>query len=469
MCKNDKKVEKPVRATAVAGSFYPSKREELQNLVENLLTQAKTFPKRDVHAIIVPHAGYIFSGEVAATAYKTLHKKYKNIFLIGSSHHIDFNGVSLYNKGDYQTPLGRVKVNQEIVQNLISKSSKLSFNEDAHKKEHTLEVQLPFLQTIYKDDFQIVPIIVASSEIATFQSLANALEAYFNEENLFVISSDLSHYPTYDDAYRVDMHLLDSLKKNSPLAFLEAKVQNSDADIENLQTSACGWGSLLTLLYLTTNREYTYELLEYKNSGDTKFGEKDRVVGYGAVRVFKNTHFTLNEEEKKSLKEIAKLALYKAVIENERVVIDETITDKKLLQHLGAFVTLYYKGELRGCIGNFEPDRELYKTVIEMAISASRFDKRFEPIKKEELQDVEIEVSVLTPRKRIYSLDEIKVGRDGIFVEYGQKSGTYLPHVATQMQWNAEEFVQSCCEEKAGIEANNCKNAKLYTYEAIVF
>ncbi|ADN09007.1 AmmeMemoRadiSam system protein A [Sulfurimonas autotrophica] len=179
--------------------------------------------------------------------------------------------------------------------------------------------------------------------------------------------------------------------------------------------------------------------------------------------------FYLTDEEKKALKEIAKTALYEAVINNQKIALDESKLPDKFKLHLGAFVTLKENGMLRGCIGRFEPDEPLYKVIIDMAISASRYDTRFNPVTKEELDNIEIEISVLTPRKKVNSIDDVVVGKHGIYVEYGSTNGTYLPQVATDMGWDKEQFVRSCCVEKAGIAPEHCKDATLYVYEAIVF
>ena len=457
------------RTPAVAGSFYSSSETELQKSVQSALEGTKNFQNEDIQALVVPHAGYIYSAHVAATSYRTLHKTYKNIFIIGSSHHINFNGVSLYTKGDYITPLGKVKVNQQIVHALLLDNNFMQYKKEAHLKEHTIEVQLPFLQEIYGNDFKIVPIILATQELETIIKTADALQPYFNDENLFIISSDLSHYPNYNDAKKVDMRLLNALVTNSTENFVNAIIENEKSKTANLHTSACGWSSLLTLLYLTQNKDYNYELLEYQNSGDSKYADKEKVVGYGALRVFKTQNFTLSKRNKSQIKELVKLTLYDAVLENKKIDIDSQKLDKQLLQNMGSFVTLHLNGKLKGCIGRFEPKEPLYKTIIDMTISASRYDNRFSPVTKEELKDIKIEVSVLTPRQRVYSIKEIEVGKHGIYIEYGNKNGTYLPQVAKDMGWNAQEFVKSCCEDKAGISLQNCKDAKLYTYEAIVF
>ena len=455
------------RPCAVCGSFYSSDKAKLETEINLALHNASSFAKTDVNALIVPHAGYIYSGATAAVAYKTLHKKYKNIFIIGSSHHVNFDGISIYNKGDYLTPLGSVRTNKKIINELFTHKL-VTYKKEAHEKEHTIEVQLPFLQTIYEEkDLQIVPIIIASSELSTIESFANLLRPYFTDENLFIISTDLSHFPSYDDATMLDTELLRSISKNSKSHFIHSLKARENL-FKNLQTSACGWSSILTLLSLTQDQDYSYDLLEYKNSGDTKYGDKKRVVGYGAMKIYKKD-FSLNDTEKKELKEIAKLTLYEAVINNARAEIDTSKLSPKFKEHLGSFVTLYHKGQLKGCIGRFEPNQPLYEVVRDMSIAASRHDTRFAPITQEELKDISIEISVLTPRKRVKSFNAVEIGKHGIYVKYGEKNGTYLPHVATDMKWNKEEFFRSCCEDKAGISPQNCKDAEIYTYEAIVF
>ncbi|WP_415395976.1 AmmeMemoRadiSam system protein B [Sulfurimonas sp. CS5] len=458
-----------LRPAAVAGSFYTNNKSQLQTEIKTLLRNAKTFEQKNINALIVPHAGYVFCANVASTAYKTLNKRYKNIFLIGSSHYISFDGASIYNIGDYNTPLGNVKVNKTLATKLIENSQYFTFHKDAHKKEHTLEVQLPFLQTIYGKDINIIPIIIATSNLGTIKSIAKGLSPYFNDDNLFIISTDLSHYPTFDDANSVDKKTLDSLTKNNPQKFVEALAKNEDAKIEALQTSACGWSSLLTLLYITNNKPYKYEILEYKNSAHSKYGDKKKVVGYGAMRVYKSDEFFLTLKEKQELLNIANLSLYQAIANKKKLVVDESKISPKLKEHLGAFVTLHKNKILRGCIGTFGPDKPLYKVIVDMTIESALHDTRFKEVKQSELKDIKIEISVLTPRKKISSLDEIVIGKHGIYIKKGSKTGTYLPHVATEMKWDTKEFVGNCSEEKVGIGYNGYKDAELFIYEAIVF
>jgi AmmeMemoRadiSam system protein B/AmmeMemoRadiSam system protein A len=459
------------RECAVSGTFYSSDKESLKKELLELFSKTREFEKKDVKAIIVPHAGYIFSAKTAAVAYKTLNSSYKNVFIIGSSHHIDIDATSIYNLGNYKTPMGEVNVNNTIVDELMKNHELFKHDPNAHAKEHTLEVQLPFLQTLYKDKLNIIPIIVATNNFDTIKKIAKSLKPYFEDkDNLFVISTDLSHYPSYEDANKVDIKTLQAIETNNSQTFIDTMIAHENLSLKNFHTSACGWSSVLTLMELTNSKKYRYEVLAYMNSGDIKDANRDKVVGYGAIRIFQtDDEFHLSDDEKKELLYISKLALEEAVINQKRVQLDKNKISKKLKNSLGAFVTLYKNGELRGCIGRFEPDQPLYEVIIDTSISAAFHDNRFTQVTKDELKDITIEISVLTPRKQIYSIDDVIIPKHGIYVEQGTKTGTYLPHVAKQMNWNATEFVQSCVVDKAKIDPKDFDDVKLYIYEALVF
>ncbi|MCW8837125.1 MAG: AmmeMemoRadiSam system protein A [Thiovulaceae bacterium] len=180
-------------------------------------------------------------------------------------------------------------------------------------------------------------------------------------------------------------------------------------------------------------------------------------------------NFTLDEGEKNLLKKIARDTLYEAVINSKKFEVDATEFSPSLKINVGAFVTLYKNKQLRGCIGTFEPKEPLYEVIRNMSISSAFHDTRFNPVTEDELDDIEIEISVLTPRKKINSLDEIIIGKHGIYIQKGSRGGTYLPHVATQMGWNVEEFVKSCALEKAGIGLDKIQDADIFIYESIIF
>ena len=467
------------REPVVAGAFYPSDPSKLKDELSNLFSQAeKLKTTNEVLAIITPHAGYVYSGKVAASAYNQINseKEYKNIFIIASSHRVLFQGASIYNQGDYITPLGKVKVNRQLANKLIAENDILNFNPEAHLAEHSIEVQLPFLQYKMKKDFQIVPIVIGTQSLGEIERLAHILAPYFNENNLFIISSDFSHYPKYEDAVRVDKNTRDAITTNSVVKLINAINENSSKKVENLVTSLCGWQAVLTLLSITEKlNDLTVIPILYQNSGDA-MEDKSRVVGYNAIIFIKDkkqnmseNQFILTNQEKEKLLTIARSTIHEYLKSGKTITIDQTELTPNMKLTCGAFVTLHKNGELRGCIGRFVADEPLYSIVQKMAIAAATEDSRFPIVKMDELSDIDIEISVLTPLKKIDSIDEIEMGRHGIYIKKGFASGTFLPQVALETGWTKEEFLGYCARNKAGIGWNGWKDADIYTYEALVF
>jgi AmmeMemoRadiSam system protein B/AmmeMemoRadiSam system protein A len=467
------------RPPAVAGSFYSADPDVLRKDLEFLFSRALPgSTPGEVLAIIAPHAGYPFSGEVAASSYRQLDaaKSYKSVFLIGSSHRYAFEGAAIYQSGDFETPLGVVPVNHDLALELTKREPVFINNEQAHENEHSLEVQLPFLQYYLEKDFKLVPILLGTRSPRTCQKIARALEPYLNEDNLFVISSDFSHYPDYQSATEVDIKTAKAICSNSSEEFLSAIDENEAKNIPNLATSACAWPAILTLLYMTEKRtnDISYKLVQYQNSGDSQHGDKSRVVGYCSIAV-SNTgskteaRFMLNTEDKKVLLDIARLTLDNYIGKGLIQPLKNDNYSSALKTHTGAFVTLHKNGNLRGCIGRFQPDQPLYEVVRDMTISASTKDYRFKPVTPAELKDIELEISVLTPLVRIKDPSEILLGVHGIYIKKGSNSGTFLPQVATQTGWTLDEFLGHCARDKAQIGWNGWKDAEIYTYEALIF
>lgn len=289
-CKSQTKDTRQLQCTdrepVVAGSFYPENPVELKAQLELLFAQAtnvKTY--EDVLAIISPHAGYVYSGKVAASAFNQIDpdKDYDNIFILATSHRVAFNGASIYNQGDYITPLGKVKVNRDLANKLIDEHEIFEFNADAHASEHSLEVQLPFLQYKMNKDFQIVPIVTGTQTLGDVKKIADALAMYVNEKNLFIISADFSHYPKYEDAVKVDNNTKNAIVSNSVVNLIDAINSNASLNIENLVTSLCAWPAVLTLLNITEKMpDMEVIAVDYQNSGDV-LKDKSRVVGYHAI------------------------------------------------------------------------------------------------------------------------------------------------------------------------------------------
>jgi MEMO1 family protein len=471
------------RQPYAAGKFYSPDKETLTKDLLLLFESCKKSPSDwNVRAIISPHAGYIFSGRTAASAFSAIPKnaKYKNIFVIGSSHLMYFDGASVYNTGDFITPLGKVTVNKEIANKLIKDNKVFNFPTTAHIQEHSLEVQLPFIQYYFKDIPTIVPVIIGTDNKNTVKKIAEALRPWFTPENLFVISSDFSHYPAYNDAVEVDKLTSMSIISGNPEKFLKTLDDNASEQIRGLATSMCGWTSGLTLLYLAEgNKKLEMKLLDYSNSGDSPSGGKNEVVGYNAIAMIEKKQdeaaskkadqsFSFTDEERKQLFTIAKNSIHSMLFDNKKYVIDEKSVTDNLKKPLGAFVTLSIHGNLRGCIGRFISSEPLYKVVQESAISAAFEDPRFSELTKEEYSKTHFEITVIGPLKKINNINEIILGRHGIYIKKGMNSGTMLPQVATENGWTLEQFLGYTSRDKAGIGWDGWKDAEIFIYEGAV-
>ena len=465
------------RKAAVSGQFYAADSMTLMSDMKKLFSKALPKQNENVLAIIAPHAGYVFSGEVAATSFNQIdaEKDYKYIFVIGSSHRAYFNAAAVFVDGNFITPLGIVEVDTAFGKNLIKEHTIFIQKNEAHKLEHSIEVQLPFLQYHLKKPFQIIPIIIGTDDARVCEEVAKVLSPYFTSDNLFVISTDFSHYPKYADASKVDKLTCDAIKSNSPTALLKTLNANNKLNITNLQTSLCGWTSVLTLLYMTHKMEGVQIIpLQYKNSGDApKYGDTSQVVGYQAMVITQQkdatTEFTLSDADKSVLLQIARNTLTEFVKTGKTPDVDTTTMSNTIKQNCGAFVTLHKNGNLRGCIGQFTAKKPLYKIIQDMTKASANEDTRFDTVTSAELSQIDIEISVLSPLRKINSIDEIELGKHGIYIIKGNYGGTFLPQVATQTNWTKEEFLGHCAQDKAGIGWNGWKDADIYVYTAIIF
>ena len=472
----------PLREERIAtfgGQFYPGTKKELTDTLNAMFRRAvKKRTDKPVLAIVAPHAGYIFSGTVAASSYNQIAKRtYRNVFVVGSSHRVLFDGASVDLAGNIVTPLGTITTDLVLARKLIAENSCFTDYSQAFNGEHTIEVQLPFLQHELGNNLNLVSIVIGTQKIQTCQLIAKALKPYFNGENLFVFSTDLSHYPKYTDAQISDKMITQAVTSNSPDKFLKTIEEIENMKIPNLQTTMCGWTSVLTLLNITGNMPgIRFEIVDSKNSGDSRFGSKSEVVGYAAIVVEQDK--TLKKEgsedfltpaEKQALLKIARQSIVNFISGEKASEIDGKTITKGMNQPTGAFVTLTEKGQLRGCIGSFSDDKPLYKVVQEMAVSAAVRDSRFERVTKDEIGKIDIEISVLTPLKKIKTIDEIVLGRDGVYIKNGFAAGTFLPQVAAETGWTKEEFLGHCARDKAGLGWDGWKKADIYTYQAIVF
>ena len=466
------------RHPAVAGQFYPANPDVLQKELSTLFAEAAPKQYEHVRAIISPHAGYVFSGKIAASAFNQIDNsvEWKRVFLIASSHQSRFEGASVYCDGDFIMPYGKEVVDTELGKTLVELYPEL-FSDDRspHLNEHSIEVQLPFLHYVLKGKYKIVPIILGTSKPPVCKRIALALKPYLNEDNLFVISSDFSHYPSYENAKSVDLATKQAIVSNKPDQLLSVLTENTRKHIPNLATSLCGWTSVLTLLYMTEDEDqFIYQGINYSNSGDVRnYGERDQVVGYWSIVLMGKKEdareFHLTDTEKELLLQEARKSVEKLFRKVEPPLLNIQDCSATLKTKCGAFVSLHNQGKLRGCFGHMEKDKPLIQNVHEMAVWAAKRDSRFVPVSEEELEDIDIEISVLSPLRKIKDIAEIKLGVHGIFIVKGFYRGVFLPQVATETGWDMENYLGHCARDKAGIGWDGWKNADIYIFTATVF
>ncbi len=481
--------DKIVRKPAFAGQFYSADKRDLNKQIEKFLNNAKSIKSMAAEGkpriLIVPHAGYNYSGQTAAYAFNELNNTdYKTVVLLGSAHQHSFKGAALPKADYWETPLGNVEINKQIVKQLDVNSEQFKILEEAHAKEHSLEVELPFLQKTLSN-FTIVPILLGQNSLEEISSLLEPLSAVFNKETLLVISTDLSHYPNYENANKVDEKTIDSILSGDVQLFQQAIQSQMQQGVQNLDTCACGKDAVIIGMALARNEQIEgIELLDYSNSGDATY-DKSRVVGYASIAFYaaeeeNNSADNLNfnnsafsKEEQNALLEIARASIQTYLTSQQvpEITIPENLN--KLNAKQGAFVTLHKNGELRGCIGQIVPTEEpLWKVVQSSAVSAATKDQRFSPLQKSELKNIKIEISVLSVPKQITNPEEeIKMGRHGVIIQQGQKSGVFLPQVAESFNNDLNSFMAELCSQKAGLSKNCWKNkeTKIFTFTADVF
>jgi AmmeMemoRadiSam system protein B/AmmeMemoRadiSam system protein A len=474
----------PVKAAEYDGQFYPSDASELRSQIRGFMEKAS--PKEEkgtIAALICPHAGYVYSGQVAAWGYKLIEgKPYSTVVVIAPTHHVDFRGFAIYGKGSFETPLGSIAVNADMAKKLKESCRCADFNEVPFSGEHSLEVQLPFLQTALRG-FTIVPIIAGDAGLDDCKALAGALKKCFVAgKTLVVASSDMSHYYPYDTAVKMDKKALSYVEKN---------------DAEGLEKGAaagqcefCGIRPVLVALELAKELKARPVVQSCANSGDVT-GDRGKVVGYSSVAFYTEeaktdakkeaeavqgdhvkTEDFINPDDRKMLLSMARQTLEEFLKSGKP---PEFFKDGNIPENLkkeaGMFVTLHRKGQLRGCIGYVVGRDPIYKAVVSLAISSATQDPRFYPVKYEELKDIDIEISVMSPLKKVASADDIIMGTHGVYIKKGFNSGLFLPQVATETGWDKVTFLRQLCSGKAGLpqDAWKEKDTEIYVFTADIF
>ncbi len=443
--------EKITRLPAVSGTFYPDTKEKLLWMLSDFFGASKNKDIKNIKAIITPHAGYVYSGQIAANAYKQIedYSNIERIIIIGPSHNEYLTGFGLSRADEWQTPLENVEIDKEI-NDKLSSYDEFSFNDNALSEEHSLEVQIPFLQNILKTPWKLTPIIAGSVSDENIKIAASHLAEIIDDKTLIVISTDLSHYNDKGTAKKLDQKCIDSINN---LSF--------DPECE-----ACGEIGIKLLLEIAKQKNWKSEIIKYGDSGDIT-GDNSSVVGYVSAIFMKNSSAeALAKADRSFLLSLARNTIdYAFKNEGGLMPIEKSEIPKNLQEKRGVFVTLNKNQKLRGCIGYIEPIEKLYKAVQLNALSASFEDTRFSPLSLDELKDVTIEISILTVPKET-EFKNIRRNIDGVVLRQGNRGATYLPQVWENVS-DEEEFFGSLCQ-KAGLDHDCYKDGetKFSTYQA---
>ena len=474
--------EYEVRKPAVAGTFYPKAPGELAKMIAGFFAEVEK-PATGGHPIglIVPHAGYPYSGRLAARAYKVLDgHQYDTVVVISPSHTVFFQGAAVYDGDGYETPLGLVEIDKELSETISSIHPAVHASRKGHatgsaRGEHALEVQLPFLQVVL-GNFKLVAIVMGDQEEDTTRALGEVLAAGLRGTNsLLIASTDLSHFHGEKEARKLDATVQAAVEKFDP-ALLMTTLECGNGE-------ACGGGPMAAVM-MAAKRLGGAEVAftDYTTSGATT-GDFDNVVGYlaavitgaepkvvnrypmGAPAARAETQEVSNLDRPR-LHQIARDAIMARLHGKSYTPPMIDSLDKKR----GLFVTLTIDGELRGCIGQIRAQQPLYEAVAEMAQAAAFEDPRFPQLTEDDAARMETEISVLSPLERVHDFDEIEVGRHGLMIKLETHSGLLLPQVATENEWDRIQFLEETCL-KAGLSRNSYRDrlAEVYKFSGEVF
>ena len=424
-----------LRPAAVAGTFYPGDTLTLKKTLGQLLDKVPESALPQPKAIIAPHAGYIYSGPIAASIYaplRRLHQTIRRVVLLGPTHRVAVDGLALPASSGFVTPLGQVTIDAQAVE-LLRDLPQVLVSEAAHAQEHSLEVQLPFLQSVF-DDFSLLPLAVGR---ASPEQVAEVLERLWGgEETLIVVSSDLSHYLPYADAQITDSETVQRILDLDPTVRHDA---------------ACGATPINGLLLAARRHGLQASLVDLRNSGDTA-GDKARVVGYAAFA------FTASETDSDTLGPTLLTIARNALNQHFSLPTHPVTPHPALALPAATFVTLTQAGNLRGCIGTLEAHRPLGEDVAGNALSAALRDPRFRPLSADELARTRVEVSLLEAAQPFVCSDEadalvrLRPGVDGLILRHGHRRATFLPQVWESLP-KPRHFLQQL-KLKAGLPAD---------------
>jgi len=448
--------------------FYPAQKEKLSAMIDNLLEKANpTAILEDIFMLISPHAGYGYSGQTAAFGYKLIkNKPYKTVIILGTSHRKLFNGAAVYGQGSFITSLGKIDIDEGFVKKITGQIPEVFVDESVFANEHSVEVELPFLQKVLTG-FKIVPVVVGDCSLESCKKIGSLFKEAIGQRKdiLLIVATDMYHGYDFEEADRIDKFTLSLIEKMDYEGLYRA--------LRDEKAQACaGFSAVIGLNIAKDKGCQKVEVLNHTNSaivtGNLTKGEW--TVGYASCAViYPEEKNMLNNLQREELLKIARASIETYLKTGKKLEVSQM--DPVLSQKMGAFVTLNKHKELRGCIGNLIGSQPLYLTVRDMAVESAVDDPRFSQVNLSELKDIEIEISVLSPMERVATAEKIELGKHGVLVRKGYQSGVFLPQVATETGWSKEEFLNNLCAHKAGLPADAWKNkdTELYIFSAEVF
>lgn len=439
-----------IKQPSVAGSFYSADSNELKNQIENFAKQSKNHYENSTRAVIVPHAGLIYSGRLAYEGISQLDKTIKNIFIFAPAHRVGFDGLALSSFDIWNTPLGNININQEI-NNELKEKFNANFIDEALAPEHAIEIQVPLIQTLF-ENVSIIPILIGKESPHKIKEI---IEYYYpNKENGFIISSDLSHFLTDEKAKQIDTVTAQMIESGN---------------IEEFQyQQACGALGIVGLSLFSNENNYSLIRIDMENSSSTT-GDKNSVVGYGCWFLYEGkTNDFLKKYYTKSILDLCKIAIKSHFVSQET-----QIKYPQVFNQLGAsFVTLEKNNHLRGCIGSIIAHRSLILDIVSNAQNAAFKDPRFNPVEKDELDQLQIAVSILSEPKKMKFKDEddllnqMRPNIDGIIIKDKGYQAVYLPSVWEQLP-DKKEFLNTL-KMKAGLSADYFSDTfEAYRFETV--
>ncbi|MDD4984807.1 MAG: AmmeMemoRadiSam system protein B [Dehalococcoidales bacterium] len=428
-----------VRHPVVAGQFYPAQASRLSRIISGMVDEQAE--KEDVIGVVSPHAGYPYSGPVAAAAISRI--KFKDTFVILGPNHTGMGkALSIMTVGSWETPLGSIEIDTELARQLLAASRYLEEDDKAHQYEHSIEVQIPFLQYFSKD-FRMVPVAFSYHSPAAYKDVGRAIARAVKNTGkgvVIIASSDMTHYEPQDVARQKDDKAIE--------AILDLDEDELLRRVDEFGISMCGYAPTVALITAAKALGATRaELVRYQTSGDVT-GDYSSVVGYAAIII----------KGMSPLAKLAKMAVETYVRDGEILKPEEITAEMK--ERAGVFVSIHKLGNLRGCIGTFEPDNEnVAEETIANAISSATRDPRFSPISPGELKDLDYSVDVLTTPEPVESKDHLNPKEYGVIVESGLRRGLLLPDLEGV---DSVDYQISICRQKAGILPD--EPVKLYRF-----